>query len=267
MTSVFGVIGYPIGHSLSPPMHNTAFREVGYDGIYVPFEIKPENFEKAIDGLLALGIEGVNVTIPYKERIVDFFEKEDEVYEIGAANTVDLRKKKCYNTDVYGVIQAISSSGIEPKNLKILVVGAGGASKACIYALKNNNEVFITNRTPEKGIRVAKRFEVEFIYSDQLIKEKFDLIVNATPLGMKGFPEKLPVPKDLLKNKPILFDMVYNPMETPLIKTGKRYRCKIISGIEMLVFQGAKSFEIFTGKKAPIEVMRRTVISELKKLS
>ncbi len=266
MMEVFGVIGYPVGHSLSPVMHNAAFRETGYNGIYVPFGVRPENFESAVEGLVALGIKGVNVTIPYKEKITEFFRQEREVVEIGAANTVDLRKGICYNTDVDGILRALRNSNVDARDTNVLVVGAGGAAKACVYALRESNRVSITNRTEERGREVAKKFGIEFVRSENLSAMKFDLVVNATPLGMKGFPEKLPVPVEVLKSKPIVFDMIYNPPETPLIKKAASYGCRTVSGVDMLVHQGAKAFEIFTGRKAPVDVMKKAVISELKKL-
>ncbi len=266
MMEIFGVVGYPIGHSLSPAMHNAAFREINYKGIYVPFEVKPENFESAIEGLIALGIKGVNVTIPHKERIAEFFRQEKEVMEIGAANTVDLRRKVCYNTDVDGVLRALQHSGVNANGMDVLVVGAGGAAKACIYAFRDGNRVFVTNRTEKRGREVAEKFGVEFVSSENLSAMRFDLVVNATPIGMKGFPEKLPVPEEVLKSRPVVFDMVYNPPETILMRTAHNYGCKTVSGVDMLVYQGARAFEIFTGMKAPVDVMKKAVISELKKL-
>ncbi len=266
MMEVFGIVGYPLGHSMSPAMHNAAFRELGYPGVYVPFEVKPDNFENAVEGLSALGVRGINITIPYKEKIVKFFRQEREVREIGAANTVDLRKKTCHNTDVDGVLRALKGSGINAKSLKVLVAGAGGAAKACVYALRDDNEVYLTNRTVERGTELAEKFGVEFLEIGRIESVYFDVIVNATPLGMKGFPVKLPVPETVLEKRPIVFDMVYNPPETLLIKKAVSYGCRIVSGVDMLVYQGAKAFEVFTGKKAPVEVMKKAVISELKKL-
>ncbi len=267
MTEIFGVIGYPVKHSMSPAMHNAAFRKTGYDGVYIPLEVKPENFQVAIDGIKAIGFRGINVTIPYKERITELFRNGKEVMEIGAANTVDLRKGICHNTDVDGVTGALQESGVGTDGMKVLVVGAGGAARACVYALRDSNDVFITNRTAERGMDIAERFGVEFIREKRVETMEFDLIVNATPLGMRGFPEKLPVPEKVLQKRPAVFDMVYNPPETVLIRKAASYGCRIVSGVDMLVYQGAKAFEIFTGNNAPVQVMKRAVISELKKIS
>ncbi|WP_457591015.1 shikimate dehydrogenase [Geoglobus sp.] len=266
MTEIFGVVGYPIKHSLSPAMHNSAFRHLKYDGVYLAFEVKSEELERALFGAKALGIGGLNVTIPHKERAAELFRPDRAVVEIGACNTIDLRKGRCYNTDVHGVLGALEAAGVESEGLRVLVVGAGGASKACIYALRDRNLVFVTNRTEERGREVAKRFGVEFAEPEKVGGMRFDLIVNATPLGMRGFPSVLPVPEDLLRSRPAVFDMVYNPPETELVRRAKRYGCRIVSGVEMLVHQGAMAFEVFTGIRAPVEVMRRAVLSELQKL-
>ncbi|WP_456369114.1 shikimate dehydrogenase [Geoglobus sp.] len=267
MTEIFGVIGYPVKHSLSPAMHNSAFRHLGYDGVYLPFEVKGDDLEVALTGAKALGVRGLNVTIPHKERAAELFEQDKAVEEIGACNTIDLRKGRCYNTDVFGITKALEAAGIETGGLRVLVVGAGGAGKACIYALRDGNDVFVTNRTTDRGIEVARRFGVEFLSSDELEGRKFDLVVNATPLGMRGFPAELPVPEVVLTSKPAVFDMVYNPPETPLIRKAREYGCRVASGVDMLVYQGARAFEIFTGLEAPVEVMKKAVLSELKKLA
>ncbi|AIY90459.1 shikimate dehydrogenase [Geoglobus acetivorans] len=266
MTGVFGVIGFPIKHSLSPVMHNAALRHLNYDGVYVPFEVKPEELEIAVAGMKSLNIRGINVTIPHKERIIEFFNPEKEVQEIGAANTVDLKSGKCYNTDVYGILEAINAAEIEVNGLKVLIIGAGGAAKACIYALRDSSRVYITNRTEAKGRAVAGKFGAEFVPLHALENHKFDLIVNATPLGMKGFESIMPVPLNLIKKAHAVFDMVYNPPSTPLVSAGRKFGCRIVSGIDMLVYQGARAFEIFTGQKAPVEVMKKAVMSEIENI-
>lgn len=267
MTEIFGVIGYPVKHSLSPVMHNSAFRHLEYDGIYLSFEVRGEDLEVALMGAKALGVRGLNVTIPHKERAAWFFEQDRAVEEIGACNTIDLRNGRCYNTDVFGIRKALEAAGIETRGLRVLVVGAGGAGRACIYALRDDNDVFITNRTAKRGIEVARRFGVEFLRTGDLEERSFDLVVNATPLGMRGFPTELPIPEFVLRSRPAVFDMVYNPPETPLIRKAREYGCRVASGVDMLVYQGAKAFEIFTGLEAPVEIMKKAVLSELKKLA
>ncbi|NOY10678.1 MAG: shikimate dehydrogenase [Archaeoglobi archaeon] len=267
MTEIFGVIGHPIKHSLSPVMHNAAFKHLNYDGIYLAFEVRSEELESALNGARALGIGGLNITIPHKERTAEILTPDRAVEEIGACNTADLRKWRCYNTDVHGVLMALKEAGIDTKGIRVLVVGAGGAGKACIYALRDAGEVFVTNRTAERGREVARRFGVEFIEIERLATQRFDLIVNATPIGIKGFPDTLPVPEEVVRRSSAVFDMVYNPPETRLVRVGRKYGCRIASGVDMLVHQGAKAFEIFTGLKAPVDVMKRAVVSELEKLA
>ncbi len=259
---IYGVIGYPIKHSLSPAMHNAAFKHLNYDAIYLAFEVREEKLKNALIGAEALGIRGLNVTIPHKEKVINYFDQSKEVEEIGAANTVDFIRSKCYNTDVYGILKALENSGVKAKGLKILIVGAGGAARAAIYALKENR-IYIINRTKERGIKLAKEFGCEFVDFENIRNYKFDLIINATPVGMKGFPDKIPIPDELLKNKPVIFDMVYNPVETKLLRIAKQRGCITVSGVDMLVFQGAKSFEIWTGLKPPVDIMKKTVLELL----
>lgn len=266
MTLVFGVIGFPLKHSLSPVMHNSAFRYLKLDAIYLPFEIRPEELEDELNRLENMGVKGINVTIPHKERVVEIFNPSREAEEIGAGNTVLFDGRRVFNTDIYGIRKALENAGINPEDLDILVVGAGGAGKSAVYALMGRNRVFITNRTEEKGREVAEKFGVEFLKISELEGRKFDLIVNATPLGMKGFENRLPIPISVVKNSNAVFDMVYNPPETPLVLAGRKYGCKIASGVDMLVYQGAKAFEIFTGLNAPVDVMKKAVLSELKKV-
>jgi len=267
MIEIFGVIGYPLKHSLSPVMHNAAFRAINYNGIYLPFEVRREELKSAVAGAKALNIKGMNVTIPYKEEIARFFKPDRAVEEIGACNTVLIEKGECYNTDVYGIIQSLKNSGIGTSGMKVVVIGAGGAGKACIYALRDKNEVYLTNRTVKRGVRVARKFGVEFLRFEDLEKFSFDLVVNATPVGMKGFPSNIFFSLEVIKRANAVFDMVYNPPETFLLKKAKEFGCKTINGIEMLVYQGAKAFEMFTGREAPVDVMRKAVISELNKVT
>ena len=262
MKEIYGVIGYPIKHSLSPIMHNAAFNHLNYDAIYVAFEVKKNELKDALIGAKALGIRGLNVTIPHKESVIGYFKQSKEVEEIGAANTIDLKRGICYNTDVHGIIESLKNADVKLRGLDVLIIGAGGAAKAAVYALKSNN-IYIVNRTKERGERLAKEFGCEFLEFGDVERYRFDLIINATPLGMKGFPDKIPVPLSLLNNKPVVFDFVYNPVETKLIRVAKQKGCKVISGVDMLVFQGAKSFEIWTGIKPPIDVMKKAVLKFL----
>jgi shikimate dehydrogenase len=262
----FGVIGYPIGHSLSPVMHNAAFKHLGMDAIYLAFQVKPNELENAIRGAKALGFTGLNVTIPFKEAVLEYVKAKGIARKIKAINTVDLRKMEGYNTDAYGAMKALENGGVEVKDKVALLVGAGGAARAIAFALvENDAKVVITNRTEERGLKLAEDVrrageDIECIFHpyDGLERLNVDIIINATPLGMKGFEKRLPVPEAMVKDV-VVFDTVYNPKETPLISLAKKRGCKVVYGIDMLVYQGAEAFRIWTGKDAPVDVMRSAI--------
>ncbi|MDI9645943.1 MAG: shikimate dehydrogenase [Archaeoglobales archaeon] len=266
-----GLIGYPVKHSVSPEMHNAALKKAGVDAIYLAFEVRPDQLEDAIKGAKALGFLGLNVTLPYKEEILNFVKAVGDASKINAANTLDLRNMLGYNTDVFGVEEAFKNAGVIIEGKKALVVGSGGAGKACAYALlKNGAEVILTNRTVQRGIETAeilRRYGFCIFHHYEKLEElegKLDIIVNATTLGMVGFENKIPVPESIL-NDVVVFDTVYNPIETPLISLAKKMGCKVINGVEMLVYQGAKAFEIWTGLKPDVDLMREVAIKSITK--
>ena len=267
---LLGLIGHPVAHSVSPAMHQAAMRELGIEGAYLAFDVLPDNLRDAVFGARALGFRGLNVTIPHKETVAKYLRLKGEAEAIKAVNTIKLDDMSGYNTDVYGAMKALEEAGFRIKGKRCLIVGAGGAAKAIGYGLaKAGAKLVVTNRTPSRGIELVnflRKFgPCTFIHFHRLheLKGRTSLIVNATPLGMEGFEERLPVPVTLLE-KVTVFDTVYNPMETLLIKEAKRRGCRVIYGIEMLVHQGARSFEIWTGMKPPIEVMREAAIKALK---
>ena len=271
MSNVYlGLIGYPVKHSVSPAMHNAALKYLGIEGTYLAFEVKPNELEKAVFGAKALGFKGLNVTIPYKEEVLKFVKPDSLASKIEAINTIDLEKMIGYNTDAYGAIMALEENGVEIEDKVALVVGAGGAGKAIAFALvERGATVILTNRTASRGLEVAekiRRYGECIFYSYDKIEElrgKVDMIVNATPLGMKGFEQKLPVPVSMLEDV-VVFDIVYNPIETRLISEAKKRGCKVVYGIDMLVYQGAKAFEIWTGLDAPISVMKDAALRALR---
>ncbi|MET1124299.1 MAG: shikimate dehydrogenase [Archaeoglobaceae archaeon] len=264
-----GLIGYPVKHSISPAMHKAALKEMGIEGIYLAFEVPPGSLEDAVRGAKALDFVGLNVTIPYKEEVAKLVSLKGDAAKIGVVNTIDLRSMVGYNTDVYGVKKALE--GFELENAVALVVGAGGAGKAAALALlKMGAKVVITNRTASRGLEAAellRKYGECLFYPYERLSElggKVDLIVNATPLGMRGFAEALPVPEEIVRDV-VVFDTVYNPPETPLIRIARERGCETVSGVEMLVYQGAKALEIWTGKRAPVDVMRRAALEALLK--
>ncbi|RLI76557.1 shikimate dehydrogenase [Archaeoglobales archaeon] len=263
----FGLIGYPVKHSVSPAMHNAAFKQLGLDAIYLAFEVNPGEVKEAVIGAKALGFKGLNVTIPHKEKVLEFVKPNELAARIGAANTIDLENMKGYNTDAYGALKALEVNEVDVEGKNVLIVGAGGAARAIAFALIEKALVIISNRTEQRGLKLVEELrrygESIFIPYSELEKLKnVDVIINATPLGMRGFEGKLPLPQGLVRNV-VVFDTVYNPMETELIKLAKKRGCKIVYGIDMLVYQGAKAFEIWTGKKAPVEAMKKAAIESL----
>ena len=274
-TAVYGIFGYPVKHSLSPLMQNAAFRELGIDAVYVPFEVEPENLKEAVDGVRALGIKGLNVTVPHKERIVEHLDYLSEEAELlGAVNTVKNENGELtgYNTDAEGFLRSLIEEGVELEGKKALMFGAGGAARAVGYALLKGGASFLYivnrnfQRAREVGELLGKRgnvlvFPLKESTVETLLKE-VDLIVNTTSVGMKPEDPHLfdysKIPAGIT-----VVDIIYNPPETPLLKAAKERGCKAINGLGMLVHQGAVAFEIWTGKKAPVETMREVLEREL----
>jgi len=280
-TRICCLIGDPVSHSISPAMHNAAFKELGLDYIYLPFRVKPESLNDSLKGLRALGIAGFNVTIPHKVAIMPLLDKLDPLAEkIGAVNTVLNNKGvlKGFNTDGPGFITALKTSGIEPDGKKVVLLGAGGAARAIAFSLAESGAyISILNRRQEYDwavnlatsivIKCHKKDVTALELSDKSLKKELkdaDILVNATPLGMTPGIENTPVAGELLTDGLTVFDIVYNPVETRLIREAKAAGLKTISGIDMLVMQGALAFEIWTGKKAPVALMKKQALKELK---
>ncbi|WP_174591177.1 shikimate dehydrogenase [Methanocella conradii] len=262
MITMYGVIGDPIAHSLSPAMHNAAFKALGMDCYYGAFHVKGRYLHEAVNGARALGFGGLNVTVPHKEAVIRFVEADAAAREIGAANTIDFRTNKAYNTDAPGAIASLEDSGVKVKGRSVLVLGAGGAARAVTYGLLNAGAtVTIANRTAQKAADLAaymREYGEVFGTGMDNLREKVsisDIIVNTTTVGM-GQDETL-VTADMLSDRQTVFDLVYRPVETRLLKEARLAGARAIDGITMLVRQGALSFEIWTGVKPPIDVMER----------
>jgi shikimate dehydrogenase len=276
-TKVCALIGDPVEHTVSPAMHNAAFQELGLDYIYVAFKVKPEELPQAVAGLKALNITGFNVTIPHKVVIIPLLDSLDPLAEkVGAVNTVinDDGKLKGYNTDAEGFYRALTEHGFNPKNKKVVVLGAGGASRAITYILaKNGASLTILNRQQELDwaediaglLREDFRKEVKVLELGDLAKAlpSADLLINATSVGMSPSANVSPVPAKLLAGLPLVFDIVYNPIKTKLLQDAAVAGVKTISGVDMLAWQGALAFEKWTGRTAPINLMRETAIKML----
>lgn len=278
-TKLCGIIGDPIEHTMSPVMHNAAFRKMGLDYWYVPFRVRKEGLGKAIEGMKALNIKGLNVTIPHKVAVIPLLDELDPLAEkIGAVNTIvnDKGNLTGYNTDATGFLQALLESGIEPKGKNVVILGAGGASRAISFILAEREvHLVILNRlleldwAEELAGRISDIFggEVEAL---ELVKEnlagvleKADILVNATSVGMSPNVNETPVLSDLLKSSLTVFDVVYNPIKTRLLREAEQIGARTISGLDMLVWQGASAFEKWTGVKAPVKLMSEQVIKML----
>ena len=266
-TQVYGVAGDPISHSMSPIMMNTAFRRETVNAVYLALHAK------TLKDLLAcvndIPIRGLSITMPYKQDIVEVLTNSDALTrQIGACNTVvRAQDGKLYgfNTDVAGVVVPLEQR-MALQGAKVLIVGAGGVARAAAFGLKNKGaEVFITNRTPEHGQTLARQAKAKYMKRADVAKSSFDVILNATPMGM-GANRQSPL-EDKELNTKYLFDLVYVPAETRLMKMARARNIEVIPGLEMFVQQGARQFEIWTGKPSPIAEMSFVVSKALERMA
>ena len=276
-TKVCGIIGDPIEHTMSPVMHNAAFRKLGLDYVYLPFHVRQEELGKAIDGMRALNIRGLNVTIPHKVSIIPLLDKLDSLAEkIGAINTIVNEDSVLtgYNTDATGFLQALLERRVRPEGKKVVILGAGGASRAISFILTERGaNLFVLNRQLARAEDLAGRIAQVFsknVSAQELNEENLkmalaraDILINATSVGMVPDVAQTPVPAELLKSGLIVFDIVYNPIQTRLLKEAEAVGAKTIDGLEMLVWQGALAFEKWTGQKAPLDLMKREAMKAL----
>ena len=274
-TNIVGLIGHPVEHSFSPPMHNAAFGELGMDYAYVAFDVNPDNLSSAIDGAKALNIKGFNVTIPHKIEVMQYLDELDDVARlIGAVNTIDFKNLKGYNTDGIGAVRAIEEvTSIKDKN--IVVAGAGGASRAISFYLAKfgASSITILNRNVNKARNLASdvlKSDLIGDVSSDLISEinsylkDADILVDTTPLGMDPHIDDEPIAKaENMHEDLVVFDAVYNPNETVLIKEALKAGAEPVYGIKMLLYQGAESFRIWTGRDAPVDVMEEALNKHL----
>jgi 3-dehydroquinate dehydratase/shikimate dehydrogenase len=265
-TRIFGVAGNPIAHSLSPLMHNTAFRRENVNAVMLPLKVR------ALNDLLTLVRElplaGVAVTMPLKQEVLPYLANMDPLTgRIGACNTLRTGadgKLYGFNTDVTGIVRPLEKR-LNLKGARIAVLGAGGAARAAVFGLVDRGaEVFVVNRTHEKAVALAKEAKAKALKPEQLAKHHLDVLINSTPCGMHGSKQALPIAENQL-NAGLVFDMVYNPLETPLLKLARSRGIPVVSGMEMFVQQGARQFEIWTGKPAPEAEMLRVVELALRK--
>lgn len=264
-TRVYGVAGNPVQHSLSPIMMNTAFHRETVNAVYLAMQT-----EKVADLLLLIRevpVHGVSVTMPLKQEIMKHLDRTDALSQkIGACNTIVRSqdgKLIGYNTDVVGIVRPLEQR-MDLRKAKILLLGAGGAARAAAFGLTQRGaEVFILNRTPQTAQKLARSAEAKTIRRDQVAKSSFDVIINATSVGMAGGKQQTILEAKELNAK-LVFDLVYNPMETPLLRMARGKGLAVITGAEMFVQQGAEQFQLWTGKPAPREDMWRVVTHALR---
>jgi shikimate dehydrogenase len=276
-TAVYGVIGDPIAHSLSPTMQNAAFEALKLDAVFLAFKVAPAQVENALRGMRALGICGLNVTMPNKNSVISFLDEVDETAKfLGSVNTIlnDEGKLRGFSTDGSGAHHALEQNGVTLAGKKLVLLGAGGAAKAIAFTLsKEVEELILLNRTPAKTDALAEAINQKFHkkvtagpLSPNAIKKSLqtaDILINATSVGMHPRSSESLVKPEWLKPSLTVMDIVYNPLETKLVKDAKAAGARVISGVEMLIYQGAESFEVWTGKPAPVEVMRKAVLKQL----
>ena len=263
-----GIIGWPLGFTLSPAMHNAAFKRVGTDWVYLPFPVPPESLEKAMEGFRVLGVRGLNVTMPHKEAVIPFLDDlSPEARAIGAVNTIEVVDDRLigHNTDVTGFREFLQNdAGWDGEGRSGLILGAGGAARAVVASLSDMGleSVTIAARDPDKAALLALPDEMTILPWDQAERAagEADLVVNTTPIGMKG--------EDLLPDATFgpgqtVVDLIYHPPSTKLVDRARAQEAEAWSGLGMLVHQAVGSFRIWTGKEPPIEIMSAAAVHSL----
>ncbi|RMA97340.1 shikimate dehydrogenase [Hydrogenothermus marinus] len=273
-TDIYGIFGYPVKHSKSPQFQTSAFSYLNIPAVYLPFEVKPEDLEKAVESIKVLGIKGVNITVPHKEEVIKYLnEVSEEVKYIKACNTIKNIDGYLigYNTDAEGFITGLKQLIPNLEGKKVLVLGAGGASRAIIYSLikEGVDKIYQANRTLGKVFKIIEDFKPLTKFIEEIILpisyDKIeccvlpyvDIIVNTTSVGLNEEDKPL-FDYSKIEKKHIVIDIIYK--KTPLLKAAENKGCQWQDGLPMLLYQGAKAFEIWTGKKAPIDVMKKALL-------
>lgn len=270
-TQITGIIGHPIKHSYSPFMHNIAFELLNLNYLFLPFDVPPSNLKSAIKGMTALGIKGLNVTIPHKENVIPLVKNvSEEVSIVGAANTIvnDNGTLNAYNTDVFGVMETLLPYKEKIANAEVSILGSGGASRSVIYSLLRNfrpEKINLINRNEVRADQLKEYFTAKMHFNnfktyslynspiDEILKRS-QLIVNSTSVGMyPNIDDSVISSYEAFTKDQIVFDMVYNPLKTKLLMLADAAGAKTLDGLTMFVYQGAKAFELWTGLEMPVE--------------
>ncbi len=276
-TRIFGIFGYPVEHTFSPGMHNAAFKKLGMDACYVPFAVSPDRLGEAVRAIVPLGLCGLNVTVPHKEKVLAYLDElSEEARLIGAVNTIEVRDGRLigHNTDGRGFLRSLrTDAGFNPKGKKFLFIGSGGAARAVGFslALAGAKKILFRDVDIRKADDLARDISRKTGVDAGTIPEDLipvaaaeaDCLINATPLGLKK-TDPLPIRKETVLKKHLVCDLVYNPPETALLKTAKARGAGRLSGLGMLLYQGVTAFELWTLKKAPVLIMKRALTRQIR---
>ncbi|QSZ26535.1 shikimate dehydrogenase [Aceticella autotrophica] len=273
-TKIYGLIGHPIKHSLSPIIHNTAFESIQLNCIYETFDVEPHNLKSAIDGIRALKIMGINVTIPHKENVLQYLDYiSDEAKTIGAVNTI-VNEKGClkgYNTDMIGFVESLKEENEKIEGRDFIIIGAGGAARAVSTAAAINGakSIIISNRSIDKAVNLSEYIKEKFHLNctccslEELAKlEKIDILVNATNIGMYPYINNSPVCENIISKSNFIYDLIYNPEKTLFLKYAEKYGIKCTNGLNMLLNQANASFKIWTGKNFNKNLIKNIIIKK-----
>lgn len=272
-TRLYGVIGHPVTHTLSPQLHNTGFNALGLEAVYLPFPVHPDQLQNAVRGMVALGVCGFNVTVPHKSAILPLLDEVSPLAQrIGAVNTVRISDGKLLgtNTDAPGFLRSLAPLDLELRGLRVGLLGAGGSARALLAGLSESGaaQIFVCNRTPERVAALisslqpfAPETEMVAVSLSALAAQPLELLVNTTSVGMDG----VSAPADLERFREVrnVVDIIYRPPQTPLLAQAQRLGVPHLNGLGMLLHQGTEAFSFWTGKVAPEAEMRRALDSAL----
>lgn len=275
-TKIYGIFGHPVEHTFSPGMHNAAFAKLGMDACYVPFSVHPARLREAVKAVLPLGLCGLNITVPHKEKVIALLDGlSEEARLIGAVNTVEVRDGRLigHNTDGRGFIRSLrDGAGFDPVGTTVLVAGAGGAARAVGFclALEKAERIVFYDVDAGKASRLARDIRRKTgVFADAIsshdlaaVAGEARCLINATPLGLKK-SDPLPLRRELIRPHHLVCDLVYNPPETGLLKAAKDRGARRLPGIGMLLYQGVIAFEIWTAVKAPVAVMKSALARQI----
>ena len=281
-TQLFGIFGHPVRHSLSPILHNAAFRARGLNAVYLAFDVT--DLPRAVQGVRALGISGLSITIPHKEAVMPLLDQVDfQALQIGAVNTIVNQEGMLlgYNTDCIGAQRALEeaftndqahlakANGAGPSSVlsgkSAVILGAGGSAKAVAFGLKSAGMfVHVANRTVEKAKALGEALGATFSSLNEVCDITADVLVNTTPVGMAPDIYKMPIASECLKNFSVVMDIVYAPLVTALLREAEAAGCRTVNGLRMLLHQAVCQFELWTGLQAPLNVMERALLDQIK---